>query len=173
MEGRREERERVHAGEQACIIQSDGNQNGFDYIATLEARRHFSRKTPSTLRVLPIQILSQVGGQQEDIFRHSGSQSKIYCQPVIKLSDVFVQQSDSESSVVSDSLRPHGLQPARLFCSCDSPGKNTRVGCHFLLHRIFPTQGLHPSLLWLLCYQADSLTLEPPGKLVQQNKRIN
>ena len=28
MEGRREERERAHAGEQACIIQSDGNQNG-------------------------------------------------------------------------------------------------------------------------------------------------
>ena len=36
-------------------------------------------------------------------------------------------------SVVSDSLWPHGLQPARLLCPWDSPGKNTRMGCHFLL----------------------------------------
>ena len=26
------------------------------------------------------------------------------------------------------------------------PGKHTRVGCHFLLQNIFPTQGLNPSL---------------------------
>ena len=36
-------------------------------------------------------------------------------------------------SVVSDSLRPHGLQPARLLCPWDSPGKNTGVGSHSLL----------------------------------------
>ena len=28
---------------------------------------------------------------------------------------------------------PHGLKPTRLLCPWDSPGKNTRVGCHFLL----------------------------------------
>ena len=28
----------------------------------------------------------------------------------------------------------------------DSPGKNTGVGCHFLLQGIFPTQGLNPGL---------------------------
>ena len=28
----------------------------------------------------------------------------------------------------------------------DSPGKNTRVGCHALLQGIFPTQGLNPRL---------------------------
>ena len=32
-------------------------------------------------------------------------------------------------SVVSNSLRPHGLQPARLFCPWDSPGKSTGVCC--------------------------------------------
>ena len=31
--------------------------------------------------------------------------------------------------------------------SMDSPGKNTGVGCHFLLQGIFPTQGWNPSLL--------------------------
>ena len=30
-------------------------------------------------------------------------------------------------------LRPHGRQPTRLLCPWDSPGKNTGVGCHFLL----------------------------------------
>jgi len=32
----------------------------------------------------------------------------------------------------------------------DFPGKNTEVGCHFLLQGIFPTQGLNPYLLCLL-----------------------
>ena len=36
-------------------------------------------------------------------------------------------------SVVSKSMGPHGLQPARLLYPWDSPGKNTGVGCHFLL----------------------------------------
>ena len=34
---------------------------------------------------------------------------------------------------MSDSVRPHRRQPTRLPCPWDSPGKNTRVGCHFLL----------------------------------------
>ena len=38
------------------------------------------------------------------------------------------------ASVMSDSVWPHGLQPTRLLCPWNSPGKNTGVGCHFLLH---------------------------------------
>ena len=37
------------------------------------------------------------------------------------------------ASVVSDSVRPHRRQPTRLLRPWDSPGKNTGVGCHFLL----------------------------------------
>ena len=37
------------------------------------------------------------------------------------------------ASVVSNSVRPHRQQPIRLLCPWDSPGKNTGVGCHFLL----------------------------------------
>ena len=48
---------------------------------------------------------------------------------------------------MSDSLQPHGLQPARLLCPWNSPGKNTGVGGHFLLQEIFPTQGWNPGLL--------------------------
>ena len=35
-------------------------------------------------------------------------------------------------SVVSDSLQLHGLQPDRLLCPGNFPGKNTGAGCHFL-----------------------------------------
>ena len=38
------------------------------------------------------------------------------------------------TSVVSDSVEPRRQQPTRLPRPCDSPGKNTGVGCHFLLH---------------------------------------
>ena len=51
-------------------------------------------------------------------------------------------------------LPPRGLQPARLLCPWDSPGKNTGVGCQALLQGIFPTQG---SKLRLLHWQVGSL----------------
>ena len=47
---------------------------------------------------------------------------------------------------MSDSQRPHGLQPTRLLRPWDLPGKSTGVGCHFLLQEIFPTQGSNPGL---------------------------
>ena len=53
-------------------------------------------------------------------------------------------------------LRHNGLQPARLLCPWDFPGKSTGVGCHFLLQGIFLTQGLNPHLLH---WQVDSLPL--------------
>ena len=52
-----------------------------------------------------------------------------------------------DRSVTSDSLRSHGLQPARLLCPWNSPGKNTGVGCHSLFQGIFLTQGSNSGLL--------------------------
>ena len=40
-------------------------------------------------------------------------------------------------SVVSDSYRPHGLQPIRLLRPWDLPGKNIGVGCHCLLRLLW------------------------------------
>ena len=57
-------------------------------------------------------------------------------------------------SVLSNSLWPHGLKPARLLCPWNSPGKNPGVGRHSLLQGIFPNQGLNPSFLHCrqICY---------------------
>ena len=49
---------------------------------------------------------------------------------------------------MSDSIRPYGQQPTRLLCPQDSLGKNTGVGCHFLLQGDVEAQEiwLNPSL---------------------------
>ena len=67
--------------------------------------------------------------------------------------------------------RAHGLQPTRLLCPWNSPGRNTAVGCHFLLQGIFPTQGLNPSLLRR---HADSLPLNHQGSpLIEYTSKQN
>ena len=48
---------------------------------------------------------------------------------------------------MSDSLRPYGLQPSRLLCPLNSPGKNTGEGYHALLQGIFVTA-------WTTAHQA-------------------
>ena len=75
-------------------------------------------------------------------------------------------------SVEFNSLWPHGLQPARLLCPWDSPGKNTAVGCHFLLQGIFSNQGSNPHLLHLLHWQADHLQLSHLGSLRQRTVEL-
>ena len=74
------------------------------------------------------------------------------------------------------SIHPRSLQSCPPLCDpmdCsppgssvygDSSGKNTGVGCHFLLQGILTTQGSNPHLLSLLHWQAGSLPLAPPGK---------
>ena len=69
-------------------------------------------------------------------------------------------------SVMYNSWRPHGLcvacQPPLLW---NSPGRNTGVGCHFLLQGIFQNWGWNPQFLCLLCWQVDSLQLSHLGSL--------
>ena len=70
----------------------------------------------------------------------------------------------SVQSVMSDSVQPHGLQPARILYPWDSPTKNTGVGCHALFQGIFLTQGSNSLLSCLLYLQVSSLPLVSPGK---------
>ena len=69
--------------------------------------------------------------------------------------------SESKCSVMSDSLRPHGLHSPR-----NSPGQNTGVGSLSLLQGIFPTQRPNPGLphckriLYQLSHKGSPRTLE-------------
>ena len=67
-------------------------------------------------------------------------------------------------SVVSDSVRPHRRQPTRLCRSWDSPGKNTGVGCHFLLQcmQVNSEREVAESCLTL----SDPMDYSPPGSTV-------
>ena len=67
----------------------------------------------------------------------------IYCwirfPGILNLCSLFINNCVHVCSVVSNSLRPHGLQPATCLFSWDFPHKNSGMGCHFLLPGIFLT----------------------------------
>ena len=97
---------------------------------------------------------------------------------------VFCLLCACSCSTVSYSLRLRGVKPIRLLCPWDFPGKNTRVGCHFLLQGIFPGPELNPYLLHLLHWLVDSLPLgrfftwEVPGsprsyETVREEEKLN
>ena len=67
------------------------------------------------------------GGQRS---RVSFTELKSRCQPVWFLLKICVFMLNDQ--VIFNSLWPHGLATS-LLCPWDFPGKNTRVGCHFLL----------------------------------------
>ena len=95
------------------------------------------------------------------------------CTQVCSGAEVMVGSEQSESvsgSVVSDSLQPHGPEPARLLCPWDFPGKNTGVGCHSLLQGIFLIQG---SNLGLLHFRQIRNRLSHQGSKMAKSQTIN
>ena len=68
------------------------------------------------------------------------------------------------ASVVSDSVQPHRWQPMRLPRPWDSPGKNTGVGCHFLLQcmKVKSESEVAQSCLTL----CDPMDCSPPGSSI-------
>ena len=70
-----------------------------------------------------------------------------------------------------DSLWAHGLQPTKLLCPWDLPGKNAGVGCYFLLQGIFLSQGsnlgfLHyTQFLYCLSYQGSPIRFNQNVKM--------
>ena len=64
---------------------------------------------------------------------------------------------------MSKALQPLGLQPPRLLCPWNSPGKKSGVCCRLLLQEIFLTHRLNLGLLHLLHWQVGSLPLSPLG----------
>ena len=82
----------------------------------------------------------------------------------VPVTDPEMNKSQREACTCARSVRSDSatnrLQPDRFLCPLNFPGKNTGVGCHFLLQGTFPTQGLNPCLL---SQQADSLPLSHLG----------
>ena len=68
------------------------------------------------------------------------------------------------ASVMSNSVWPHRWQPTRLPCPWDSPGKNTGVGCHFLLQWM---KVKSESEVAQLCPTlSDPMDCSPPGSCI-------
>ena len=87
---------------------------------------------PISFRMDWLDLLA-VQGTLKSLLQHHSSKASILC------------CCCEVASVVSDSVRPHRRQPTRLPHPWDSPGKNTGVGCHFLLQSI-----LWPSAFFLV-----------------------
>ena len=121
-------------------------------LASNSALKKKNKKKPKIITSPPITSWQIDGGKMETVadFIFLGSEMttamklKDSCSLKGKLRQT--QCSRQVTSVMSNSLRPHGLQPARRLCPWGSPpGQNTGVGCHALLQGIFLTRGLKPS----------------------------
>ena len=71
-------------------------------------------------------------------------------------------------SVVSDSLQPCGLYPAKLLCPWDFPGNDTGVSCHALLQGIFPNQGWNP-VSYVSCIGSRFFTTNPTWEALTED----
>ena len=105
-----------------------------------------------------------------------------HCTTVIILfssSFIEISRTSFSCSVAQSCLilcNPSDCSPPGSSVQEDSPGKNTRVDCHFLLQGIFPTKGLNLHLLHWQTYSLPlshlgSLTTVSPGK--SQNHCLN
>ena len=81
----------------------------------------------------------------------------VHCRKSQSLLDAFVSAHVLSCSVVSDSLQPHGLYPAKLLCPWDFPGKNTGVShISFSGGSSQPRDRIHVSCIvsWILYHYA-------------------
>ena len=110
--------------------------------------------------------LLAVQGTLKSLLQHHSSKVSVLlfaAFSMVKLSHLYMTTGKTMLSRFSCVWLFATLWTARLLCPWDSPGKNTGMGCHFLLQSIFPTQGLNLHLLPpLLCRQI--FTTEPPGE---------
>ena len=84
-----------------------------------------------------------------------------FCFP---LRHLLLHMHVSVFSVMSNSLRPHGLQPVKFLCPWAFSGKNTGVGGHFLIQRVFLTPGTKLASFVSPALASRFFTTELPGK---------
>ena len=81
------------------------------------------------------------------IFKCSKFYSSLFEEVIFFPTFVLICLSCLSPSFLVCAVSSDSLQPTRLLCPWDSPGKNTAAGCHLLLQGIFSVQGLNPHLL--------------------------
>ena len=97
---------------------------------------------------------------------------------VLKSQDLFEWVSEVAQSCPT-LCNPMDCSLTRFLRPWDFPGKNTGVGCHFLLQEIFPTQGLNPGLphcrqtLYRLSHQGRSKVLSIAGRITDSDYQIH
>ena len=79
---------------------------------------------------------------------------------------------------MSDSVQPHRRQPTRLRLPWDSPGKNTGVGCHFLLQnvRLETIKVLEENIgktLYLCDINHSRILYDPPPRVMEIKAKVN
>ena len=70
----------------------------------------------------------------------------------------------AQDAPMTESYLVHSVHSVEVKKPRDFPGKNTGLGCHFLLQGVFLTEELNPSL----CLAGRFFTIEPPGKPSKQ-----
>ena len=90
------------------------------------------------------------------------SQRHSTCKPYVK--EILSFSCCSVAKLHPTLLRPGGLGLTRLLSPWDSPGKNTGVGCHFLLQGDLPIPGMEPESPVSPVPAERFFITEPPGK---------
>ena len=105
-----------------------------------------------------------------NICMYEGLESKV-CTAGVRVeqrrTEVWMKNEKWSHSVVSSSLRPHGLWPARLLYSWNSPGKNTAV------YSLSVLQGITKELMLLNCVLEDSWESLDSKEIKQVNPKGN
>ena len=125
------------------------------HIASFSCFETFSPFLQRVYKGMPSFIFLKTKGQPDCWWKKSQKKKrmKIFIFPTTKEEPALICECVCVCmhSIMSDSLWAHGLEPARRLSPWNFPGKNTGVGSHFLLQRIFPTQESNSCLLCLQC----------------------
>ena len=121
--------------------------NWFQSLPSLSQDRDFEKTSPKDIsivhKVLIVATVSEWYQQKPStrVKARFGRDKKhqVLFHPLLKWSE--------SGLVMSDSVMPWTMKPARLLCLWNFPGKNTGVGCHSLLQGFFPSQGSKLGLL--------------------------
>ena len=108
------------------------NQKAFDYVILRIANTWQMSAAAQSLQSCPTRC-DPIDGSPPGSPVPGILQARTLEWVAISFSNAWKEKWKWSRSVVSDSLRPHGLQPTRLLRPWDFPGKSTGVGCHCLL----------------------------------------